>query len=100
MKRLALIVGAMRSGTTSLFHYLAAHPQVAASADKEPDYFSSDKVFARGPGWYEELFSFDPARHTIRLEASTNYSKAGFFPSAGVFSPNETLYNITQYNTI
>ena len=32
------IVGAPKSGTTSLFNYLNRHPQVVMSSQKEPDY--------------------------------------------------------------
>ena len=34
------IVGAPKAGTTSLYHWLAAHPQVFMSPIKEPSYFS------------------------------------------------------------
>ena len=36
------IVGAMKSGTTSLYWYLNAHPQVYMSPMKEPNYFCKD----------------------------------------------------------
>ncbi len=35
-----LILGAGKSGTTSLFHYLNQHPQVYMSPIKEPDFFA------------------------------------------------------------
>ncbi len=35
-----LIIGAARSGTTSLYHYLRQHPQIFMSAVKEPRYFA------------------------------------------------------------
>lgn len=35
-----LIVGAMKSGTTSLYHYLAQHPQIYMSPIKEPKFFA------------------------------------------------------------
>ena len=38
----ALIIGAMRCGTTSLFSYLSQHPEVAPSTPKEPDFFAND----------------------------------------------------------
>jgi hypothetical protein len=34
-----LIIGAMKSGTTALYYYLAQHPQVYMSPVKEPDFF-------------------------------------------------------------
>lgn len=36
------VVGAMKSATTSLFHYVVQHPEVFEPADKEPAFFSSD----------------------------------------------------------
>jgi hypothetical protein len=36
-----LIIGAMKSGTTSLYHYLQQHPQVYMSPVKEPAYFAA-----------------------------------------------------------
>jgi len=36
------IAGASKTGTTSLYHWLAAHPQVYMSPNKEPSYFSTE----------------------------------------------------------
>ncbi len=80
MKRYALIIGAMKAGTTTLFDHLAAHPAVAGSRPKEPGFFAFDDVFARGPDWYHSLFSFDTARHEVALDASTDYAK---YPHCG-----------------
>ena len=82
MDRLALIIGAMKCGTTSLFSYLAQHPQIATSTPKEPNFFASDEHWARGMQWYRSLFDWDPSRHTIALEASTAYTKLPTFPNA------------------
>ena len=35
-----IIIGAARSGTTSLYRYLHEHPQILLSQKKEPNYFS------------------------------------------------------------
>jgi len=35
-----LIVGATKSGTTSMYEYLAQHPQIFMPVCKEPHYFS------------------------------------------------------------
>ena len=35
-----LIIGAMKSGTTSLYHYLKQHPQIYMSSVKEPNFFA------------------------------------------------------------
>jgi hypothetical protein len=49
-----LIVGAMRSGTTSLARYLGAHPEVFMAPVKEIHYF--DRNFNQGINWYERHF--------------------------------------------
>ena len=38
------IVGAPKSGTTSLYHYLASHPDIFMSSKKEPNYFSKSEI--------------------------------------------------------
>jgi hypothetical protein len=45
-----LIIGAARCGTTSLFHYLAGHPQVAVPRTKEIHFF--DFQYEKGIDWY------------------------------------------------
>lgn len=49
-----LIVGAMRSGTTSLARYLGAHPGVYMAPEKEVHFF--DRHFDRGLEWYASRF--------------------------------------------
>lgn len=53
-----IIVGVQKGGTTSLFQYLAEHPQVFAATTKELHYF--DKGFQRGPSWYRRQFPSGP----------------------------------------
>jgi hypothetical protein len=36
------IVGAFKAGTTALYEYLRAHPQIFMSVPKEPMYFGQD----------------------------------------------------------
>jgi Sulfotransferase domain len=47
-----LIIGAQRSGTTSLWRHLASHPEIHVPSSKEAPFFSHDEPFARGMGWY------------------------------------------------
>lgn len=69
------IVGAPKCGTTWLYHYLAAHPQVFMSAQKEPHYFNSDSRFrwVHGLEQYESLFDDAPVGARAVGEASTMY---------------------------
>lgn len=69
----ALIVGAMKCGTTSLFYYLAEHPQVCAANNKEPHFFSYESNFEQGIDKYRLLWDCKP-EHRIALEASTTYT--------------------------
>lgn len=49
-----LIIGAQRSGTSSLYKYLGHHPQVIPALRKEVEYFSTS--FTRGESWYRAHF--------------------------------------------
>lgn len=69
----ALIIGAMKCGTTSLFYYLAEHPQVAACKHKELNYFVDDHLFAKGMTWYHSMWHWIGG-HQIALEASPRYT--------------------------
>lgn len=75
------IVGAPKSGTTSLYEYLKGHPQVFMSAVKEPCYFATDLAFDRSGNFlvyerdaalYQELFA-DAGDAKLRGEGSTRY---------------------------
>ncbi len=69
----ALIIGAQRSGTTSLFNYLAQHPDVLPPVVKEVHYF--DLHYARGIQWYRGRFPFRHRlrRGTLTIDASPYY---------------------------
>jgi hypothetical protein len=62
----ALIIGAQRSGTTSLFNYLVQHPDVLPPLGKEIHYF--DFHYARGVSYYRGRF---PYSHLLRRGALT-----------------------------
>ncbi len=55
-----LLIGAMRSGTSSLFKYLAQHPELAPSLRKEVDYFARHPH--RGEDWYRRHFALESRR--------------------------------------
>jgi hypothetical protein len=67
-----IVIGAQKCGTTSLHHYLDAHPEVAMSQPKELDFFIGRDGWARGRAWYEEHFKSSPA--AIRGESSPSYT--------------------------
>ncbi|MEM1115118.1 MAG: sulfotransferase [Bacteroidota bacterium] len=71
----AMVIGAMKSGTSSLFDLLTQHPAICASTAKEPEFFSETQGHRVEVERYEDLFPFDPATHAVCLEASTGYTK-------------------------
>ena len=74
--RYLLIIGAMKCATTSLFAYLAEHPEIAPATVKEPEYFSRHQAHRAAVARYQDLWpDFDPGRHRFAMEASTGYTK-------------------------
>ena len=75
------IVGAAKSGTTSLYSYLNKHPEIEMSTIKEPDYFSNEfiekqslyykKESIKSLNKYHSLYS--DTKNLIRGEASVSY---------------------------
>jgi len=76
-----LIIGIMKSGSTTLYRWLGLHPEVWLPRTKEPEFFSDDEKWQRGVEWYSELFAPAP-RGTIVGEASMSYTKPGTFDVA------------------
>jgi hypothetical protein len=74
-----LIIGAMKCGTSTLQAQLAAQPGIFMTTPKEPNYFSDDDVFARGPAWYENLYA-GAGPGDLTGEASTHYTKLPTWP--------------------
>lgn len=74
-----LIIGAMKSGTSTLQTQLAAQPGIFMTTPKEPNFFSDDDVYARGLDWYQDLFA-SAAPDDLKGEASTHYTKLPTYP--------------------
>jgi Sulfotransferase domain len=70
-----LVIGAQKSGTTSLYEYLRSHPEVFMPDIKELDFFTPELNWERGFGWYQRLFA-NPGEGIKAIgEASTSYTK-------------------------
>lgn len=67
-----LIIGAPKCGTTSLHHYLNAHPDITMSDVKELDFFVSDRNWGNGLDWYRSNFTENTP---LRGESSTSYTR-------------------------
>jgi Sulfotransferase domain len=74
-----ILIGAMKCGTSTLASQLGAQPGLFMTTPKEPNYFSDDAVFARGPDWYGALFD-GAGPGDLRGEASTHYTKRPDYP--------------------
>jgi Sulfotransferase family len=74
-----IVIGAMKSATTTLHEQLARQPGFFMSRPKEPNFFSDDAMYARGWHWYSSLFR--RAREAdLRGESSTHYTKLPNYP--------------------
>jgi hypothetical protein len=72
-----LVIGAMKCGTTSLYYYLAEHPEIGMSRRKETDFFlDAHGNWNRGRDWYAQQFPDDAPE---RGECSPNYTKRHLF---------------------
>ncbi|MDA3898398.1 MAG: sulfotransferase [Desulfobacteraceae bacterium] len=76
MQPFFFVIGAMKCGTTSLHHYLSAHPEICVPQIKETDFFLENK-FHKGLDWYKKLFSQPGLKCG---EVAPNYSKRHIFP--------------------
>jgi hypothetical protein len=66
-----LIVGAAKSGTTSLYDWLGQHPEIGLAAYKETDYFSG--LSERVTQLDRYLLLFPRGQHSVLGEASVSY---------------------------
>lgn len=69
-----IVIGAAKSGTTSLHRYLDLHPQILMARAKELNFFVETMNWRRGLDWYESQFRPAP----VRGESSPLYS---YYPS-------------------
>ncbi len=74
-----IIIGAMKSATSSLYDQLLQQPGIFMPELKEPNFFSNDEQFSRGLDWYSSLFDHAASTDLIG-EASTHYTKFPTYP--------------------
>jgi hypothetical protein len=77
-----LVIGFGKSGTTSIYHYLAQHPQIAMSAMKEPNYWAfGDAILSSRPSGvctmteYQALFADLPPGRRLGEASPSNISE-------------------------
>jgi len=66
-----IVIGAPKSGTTSLHENLRLHPQIFMSREKELRFFMEEFNWHRGVAWYRSHFSH---KAVVRGESSVGYS--------------------------
>jgi hypothetical protein len=69
-----LMIGAAKSGTTTLWQYLDRHPGICMPQFKEPGYYSLPEFNSKGLDWYVSLFD-DAKPGQLWAEASTTYTR-------------------------
>ena len=75
-----IVIGAMKSATSTLHEQLAVQPGFFMSAEKEPNFFSNDENYAHGLAWYRSLFD-NAASSDLCGESSTHYTKLPTYPN-------------------
>ncbi len=74
-----LIIGAMKSATSTLHDQLAMQPGIFMTELKEPNFFSNDEQYVKGLDWYLSHFR-DAKKTDICGESSTHYTKLPTYP--------------------
>lgn len=84
-----LVIGAAKSSTTTIFHYLCKHPKFynpfkdanyeGELNPKEPNFFSRDELYKKGISYYSMMFS-QAKPDQICGEATTDYTKYPLYP--------------------
>lgn len=67
------VVGAQKSGTTSLHHYLMEHPDICLPEQKETKFFVDDSLYEKGLGFYQQQFFSDCSDKKIIGEVDPDY---------------------------
>ncbi len=73
-----LVIGAQKSGTTSLWQFLRQHPDIFMAPDKELHFFDRAHNWSRGVGWYEQQFAQWQGERVVG-EATPAYARFPLF---------------------
>jgi len=74
-----MIIGAMKSATSTLHEQLRLQPGIFMTTPKEPNFFSDDVNYDKGIGWYKALFE-EADNGVLKGESSTHYTKLPTYP--------------------
>lgn len=65
-----IVIGAAKSGTTTLFDLMKDHPEIYMPPEKEVPFFNSNSVFKKGYSWYLKTY-FASAKKTQKIGTIT-----------------------------
>lgn len=69
-----IVIGAQKSGSTSLHHYLGQHPDTLPSWAKEVRFFDAPERYSQGEGWYRAQFPVRrDGRTQLAFESTADY---------------------------
>lgn len=67
------ILGAAKSGTTSIYKYLSKHPKIYFPENKEPQFFCNEELYSKGLDDYIRTHYKDCEDYLLRGDASPQY---------------------------
>ena len=76
-----LVIGAQKSGTTTLFEYMQRHPSLYLPPQKEVHFFVAENVFPRGFDWYIQTYFSGVGEDRLWGEACPSYMGYGAAPA-------------------
>jgi len=90
------LVGAPKCGTTSLYAWLATHPNVFIPKEKEPDFFADEKLYRNVSTLEDYMALYEPAdgntEFTAIGDASTTYIQTnGALENIRAFNPDAKI---------
>lgn len=94
-----LIIGAHKSGTTALYHFLKQHPQIFMSPEKEPRFFAlkDDSLDYRGPRDPAAKCDYTTLENYRRLfDGAVGYEATGEASTLYLYS-KKAVKNIEEY---
>ena len=80
-----LIIGAQKSGTTSLFRYLSEHPAIFMPPQKEVEFFNDDDKFLKGIEWFLSKY-FAKADTNQKLGEASTHNMMYFYVPERIFN--------------
>lgn len=67
------VIGAAKSGTTTLYSILSQHPQVFMSRQKSTGFWGKDFHYNKGLNWYLQTYFTGAEQYKVRGEATPSY---------------------------